>query len=184
MATGTVSFDAAITNLSDSFESLVHLVTGISYIIGIFLIAKGIMSLSVFGRQTMTQAQRGEMSGPMVWIFVGALLMYLPTTLDTSLTTVYGDSEIAAAGDIMAYAPVTAGENWEQLSNIIIKYVKLVGLIAFVRGWVILSKMGHSGAQPGSMGKGLTHVIGGVLLINVVETVNILATTFGVVGVT
>lgn len=180
----SISFDAAITNLTESFDSLVHLVTGASYIIGIFLIAKGIMSLSVFGRQTMSSAQRGEVSGPVVWIFVGALLMYLPTTLETGLTTVYGDADLAAAGDIMAYAPVTAGENWEQLSNVIIKYVKLVGLIAFVRGWIILSKMGHAGAQPGSMGKGLTHVIGGILLINVVETVNILATTFGVIGVT
>jgi len=51
-----------------------------------------------------------------------------------------------------------------------------------VRGWLILSKMGHPGAQPGSVAKGIVHVIGGILLINIVNTVNMLASTFGYTG--
>ena len=63
--------------------------------------------------------------------------------------------------------------------NIILKYLSLIGLIAFLRGWVILSKMGHSGSQPGRVGKGITHSGGGILLINIVQTTQILANTFG-----
>lgn len=97
------------------------------------------------------------------------------------MATVFGTSEIGANSDLIAYSSASTLE-WKQIADVVIQYIKLIGFIAFIRGWIILSKMGHSGAQPGSIGKGTIHVIGGVLLINIVDTVNLLAQTLGYTG--
>tara|TARA_R110002110_G_scaffold404606_1_gene623036 strand:+ start:40465 stop:41007 length:543 start_codon:yes stop_codon:yes gene_type:complete len=177
----SASFDlaTAITNLSASFENLQRMIVAISYVIGVGMVVKGIMMYRVFANQSMSSAQRGEFAGPLVWIVIGVLLIWFPTTLDSTLLTIFADSTLGDSNELIAYLPTSGADQWKSLSEVIVKYVKLIGLIAFLRGWIILSKMGHSGAQPGSIGKGAIHVIGGVLLINIVDTVQVLATTFG-----
>lgn len=176
------SLDTALTNLASSFTSLKTMLVALAFVIGAMLVVRGLMMYKVFGTQTMASATKGEFAGPLVFILVGAVLMYLPSTYNTSLTTIFGLNNIAPVSQLISYASVTKTEQWQQLSEVIVDYIYLIGLIAFIRGFVILSKMGHSGAQPGSIGKGLIHVVGGILLINIVATVNILATTFGWTG--
>lgn len=176
------SLDTAITNLKETFVQLRTLTGALSYVIGVALVVRGLMMYKIFGSQTMASAQKGEFAGPLVFIIVGAILIYYPSTLDTSLKTLFGTTALKPTNQLMNYASLEKTEQWRDLSDVIVKYIYLIGLIAFIRGWVILSKMGHSGSQPGSIGKGIIHIVGGVLLINIVATVNILAETFGYKG--
>lgn len=173
----------ALKNLTSAYNSLVLLVVAISYVTGISLVVRGLMMYRIFANQTFGSAQRGEMAGPLVFIIVGTILIYFPSTLNTSVSTLFGsmDADIISAGasEMIGYQSLSKVEHWQEIADVVIKYVKFIGLIAFVRGWIILSKMGHSGSQPGSVGKGTIHIIGGILLINIVDTFNMLATTFG-----
>lgn len=178
---GSFNLGTALTNLSAAFGSITKLIVALSYVIGVGMMAKGVMSYRIFANQTFGSAQRGELAGPMVWLFVGALLVYLPATMDSTMITVFGTDDVGDSSELIAYAGATTAD-WAKIAEVVIQYIKLIGFIAFVRGWIILSKMGHSGAQPGSIGKGIIHVVGGILLINVVDTVKILAQTFGYVG--
>ncbi|MBS0290780.1 MAG: hypothetical protein JSS07_12195 [Proteobacteria bacterium] len=182
ISSASFSLDTALTNLSNAFSSIEHLIVAITYVIGLSLIIRGVMMYRIFANQTFGSAQRGELAGPMVHLFIGALLLYLPSTLTTSLTTVFATPDIGQASNLIGYTTLSGTEKWQKLTNVVVEYMILIGLIAFIRGWVILSKMGHSGSQPGSIGKGLIHVIGGILLINIVDTVNILGCTFGFTG--
>ena len=56
--------------------------------------------------------------------------------------------------------------------------MRVIGAISFIRGWVILTRVSKH-AQPGTFGKGLTHVIAGILAINIYETWEILMNTLG-----
>jgi intracellular multiplication protein IcmC len=176
------SVDVMLTNLQASFGSIVTLVKAVSYVMGMFFIVSGVMRYRIFANQTFGSAQRGEIAGPMVFIVIGAILFYLPSTVDTSVLTVFGSTDMGQIGELIAYQSLASSEKWQHIATVIIQYMKLIGLIAFIRGWVILAKMGHPGSQPGSVPKGLIHVIGGVLLINIVDTVNILGCTFGYTG--
>ncbi|MBS0286287.1 MAG: hypothetical protein JSR17_03275 [Proteobacteria bacterium] len=182
MGPTSFSLDTALANLSKAFSSIEHLIVAITYVIGLSLIVRGIMMYRIFANQTFGSAQRGEIAGPMVHLVIGAILLYLPSTLTSSLGTIFGSSEIGQASDLINYQTLSSSEKWQKLTNVVVEYMVLIGLIAFVRGWVILSKMGHSGSQPGSIGKGLVHIIGGILLINIVDTVNLLGCTFGYMG--
>lgn len=181
----STSFDFSnmIANLSGAVTSIQHLVVLISFLTGVALVFRGLAMYRAFGQAITQMSRSGEVAGPMVFIAVGAMLIYLPSTLDYSLTTLYGDTididALSTAGQLIGYESASSFGRWAELSKVIVGYMKLIGLIAFVRGWVILSKMGHAGSQPGSVGKGITHIVGGVLLVNVVDTINILAATFG-----
>ena len=176
------SLAAAFANLASSFYGLEKLIITVSYVIGLMLIVRGVMMYRIFANQTYGSAQRGEIAGPLVFLVVGIILLYFPSSLNTSLYTFFGTSEIGQLQELAAYSNRSQSETFLQLQNIVVKYLKLIGLIAFVRGWVILAKMGHPGAQPGSIGKGITHIIGGVVLINIIDVLIIFENTFGYVG--
>ena len=166
-----------LTNLKAAFGSLKALTAAIAYLSGIGLIFKGLAMFRSFGRQSMSE--QPEIAGPLVYIIVGAILIYLPTNIDVNLVTIFGTTELGAASELLSYTPDLGGQNLMDFLNVIVSYLQLLGLIAFVRGWLILSKMGQRGEQPGSFTKGLMHIIGGILLINLVGTIQVLANTFG-----
>ena len=175
----TPDFVTALENLASTFGSISFLVVTISQIIGLVLVFRGIAMYKIFATQSMASSQKGELAGPLVHIVVGVAMIYLGSTIDVSLETLFGSKEVASANDIKAYLPAGTDDKWQALMAVLMKYFKLIGLLAFVKGWIILSKMGHAGAQPGSMGKGLTHIIGGVLLMNIVDTMKLLSCSFG-----
>lgn len=179
MSSSSFSLDAAIANLSGAFDNIQMLVVAISYVIGAFFVVKGVMMFKVLATQTLSSAQKGDVAGPLVHILIGAVLIYLPSTVTTSLVTIFDTSTTSAASELIGYQSLSGVEQWQAISVVVIQYTKLIGLIAFIRGWVILSKMAGAGNQPGSVGKGMIHVIGGILLINIVDTFNLLAQTLG-----
>lgn len=171
-----------LTNLKGAFGSLKALIAAIAYVAGISLIFRGLAMFRSFGHQSM--AEQPEIAGPMVYIIVGAILIYLPSNIDVNLNTIFGSTELGAATELLSYAPDANNQTLVDFLTVIVNYLQLLGLIAFVRGWLILAKMGQRGEQPGAFTKGVLHVIGGVLLINLVGTIQILANTFGFTGFT
>lgn len=185
MAVTSFDLGTALQKLASSYNALVQLVVAVSYVTGLSLVARGLLMYKVFASQTLASAHKGEFAGPLVFIVVGAVLIYFPSTLNTSLNTLFtgvDQNSLNAASSMIGYQSLSQGEHWKEIADVVVKYIKLIGLIAFVRGWVILSKMGHSGSQPGSVGKGIIHLVGGILLINIVDTFRILATTLGYTG--
>jgi intracellular multiplication protein IcmC len=60
----------------------------------------------------------------------------------------------------------------------ILRLVQIIGVIAFIRGWLILAQSARQGSQP-VIGRALTHIIGGILAINIIGTKNVIWATFG-----
>lgn len=173
------SIERSADGLLGAFYNLESLVIAMSYVIGVTLIIRGIMMYRIFANQTYGSAQRGEIAGPLVFLVVGTVLIYFPSTISASVNTLFGTSQIAGFESLVSYQNVGPSVRLHLLQDVIISYVQLIGLIAFIRGWVILSKMGHSGSQPGSIGKGVIHIVGGVILINLIGTITVLANTLG-----
>jgi intracellular multiplication protein IcmC len=80
-----------------------------------------------------------------------------------------------ASSDLMAYVSVGIGNEWSQLIDVVVIYIQLVGLIAFIRGWFIMAQAGAPGQQPGSISKGLVHIVGGIVAINFVPFMQAIA---------
>ena len=185
-AFAAASFDEILANLQEVIPAFVALALIVSYLGGIYFIMRGLMMLKAFGMPLTQMSRPGELGGPLGYLVVGTILLYLPTTLETSVFTFlgFGDDYIGGSGRaaevIYGYGSGTTDEQWDSLKGIVFKYVNFIGLIAFIRGWFNIAKAGQPGVQPGSVSKGLVHIIAGIIAINIQAGLEIIRATIGI----
>jgi len=187
-----------LSNLQAIVVPMVNLILLFSGLAGIVFIFKALIHMKKFGQTG--QHQPGEVSGPMVELLVGTVLLYLPTTTNLSLATLFGSGSMAgftsisnnvfssstlnfAAGgtgqDLLQYSDNTGLSGaFSSLANTLVLYIQFIGFLSFVRGWFIIAKAdGRSGGQPGTLGKGVIHIIGGLIAVNFVAAITIIQQT-------
>lgn len=160
-----------ILNLESSIQGVGTFVYALTYILGVMLIAKGVFKLRVMADHRSQMFQPMEFGGPVITIIVGGMLIWSNTLLDTMTQTMWGTTSP------LDYRPSFSGD-FNAVWDVILDLLKVIGFIAFVRGWYYLTKMGQQGAQ-GMIGKGLTHIVGGTLCYHMGPTLHVLMTTFG-----
>jgi intracellular multiplication protein IcmC len=171
--------DAAtmLDNIEKQLPYLYSVVTGFAYVAGMMFIVKGLYSLREYGEgRMMGSAQRG-IKEPLVLLLVGAFLLYIPTAKDVILTSVFGTASITPYNSY----DTNTKTGFDELGQVLVNLVQFVGLVAFVRGLLILQRVGSNhGGQQATFGKAVTHLLGGALAMNIMGFVNIIATTLGI----
>ena len=105
-------------------------------------------------------------------------MMCFPTVIDNLVYTIWGYSINDA--QFMDYPAVTSVD-FGGIIYPLIMIVRIVGYIAVFKGLMMLAKYGHGGAQPGTSGKAVIHIFGGVMAINILGTWDILRSTVGII---
>lgn len=168
-----------LTNLANSLAPIQRLITGGAYLIGCAFIFKAIYGLKIYGEARTMQSSSTNAKEPIVYLIVGALLLYFPTGLHIVMQTTFGYQ------NVLQYAPVNSSNaalntlfgNGSAVGKPLTMLIQVIGLVAFVRGWVLVARSASSGQPPGGTGKGLVHVFGGILAINIVGTLNMVNNT-------
>jgi intracellular multiplication protein IcmC len=112
------------------------------------------------------------MKAPIIFLVVGAMLMYLPSAVQVGMSTFWTEPN--------PYGYLQEQDQWSQFYNTCYLVVQFFGVIAFIRGLVILTHLGGHGGQQGSFGRGMTHIIGGILCINIYQFVHVIMITLGI----
>ena len=164
-----------LVNLANSLLPVQNLITGAAYVIGISFALKALYSLKMYGEARTMQSSSTSIKEPLFNLLVAGLLIYFPTGLDIIMNTTFGYSNILAYGDSDVVSSAFGGDS--ELGNALVIIFQTIGLYAFVRGWVLISRAASQGQPPGGTGKGLMHVFGGILAVNVVGTVEMINNT-------
>ncbi len=179
-ATAATDMSQILINIRGIFHPIMILILWLTVVSGIALMFRGFGMLKAFG-MPLTQATRpGEVAGPLVYITVGAIMVYMPTTTEIISASILGGDAASifsaaspdlggpgnASDTLLGYAPVGVSQQWADLADTIVYFIEFIGFIAFVRGWFIISHAGQPGVQPGSITKGIVHLIGGIIAIN------------------
>jgi len=163
-----------LVNLSSSYPNLWRLITSFAYVAGFLFIFRAMYHLKIYGELRTMMATQTGLKTPVMYIVVGAVFIYLPSAFDTMMQSTFGYTDVAP---LLSY--ITVGSDaGQQILKAVLGMVQLVGLVAFVRGWILLSKAQEQGSHGGT-GKGLTHIFGGLLAINIEGTWAMLAATLG-----
>lgn len=170
-----VNADIMLENISLQLPYLFEVVSGFCYLGGVFFVLGGLMKLKTFGESQTMSSNRLDLKEPISYIIIGAMLIYVPTMKDTMLISVYGT---ATRSPYVGYG--TQQGSFNEMGQVIVNIVEFVGFVAFVRGLFLFHRVGAGQAQQGTFNKGLTHLIGGVIAMNVVGFVNIIDTTLGI----
>lgn len=171
----SVALDAGemLKNFAESYEAIFNMLTAGAYVAGIGFGLLSIYSLKEYGEQRSMMSTSTSIRPSLMYMLIAMVFLYLPSAVDVLMMSTFGESAIPIADGSTTGSVVSV-----DIQLIIFRIVQLVGLISFIRGWFILSQSAKSGGQP-VMGKALTHIIGGVLAINIVGTKSVIQATFG-----
>ncbi len=168
-----------LTNIASNLAEVQKLVSGAAYIMGISFAVKAIFSLKQYGEARTQMSSGTSIKEPAIYFLVASMLLYLPSAFKVFMNTTFGYSTV------LAYAPISSnngsldvlfGQNSAVGASLAI-IIQTIGLIAFIRGWVMIARTASSGSQPGGTGKGLMHIFGGILAMNIVGTLQIINNT-------
>jgi intracellular multiplication protein IcmC len=168
----TVDLGQMIKNLNTAVPEFMRLVTGISYVTGFFLFFKMFYQMKRYGEMRTMMASQTDLRGPLMLMVAGAMLIYLPTGVGVTIETFWDEPTV------MAYD--ASGDKWAPLMKSVVGIVQVVGVISFIRGWTLMTKAAGQGAQPGTLGRAVSHIVGGALAINVVGFISAIQTTLGI----
>lgn len=160
------------SNFGGSAVQLMNLAVGVAFVMGLCITGVGVFRLKKFSDSN------GQMSisQPLIILFVGMALVVLPGFIDTATETLsLGNS---TATSVLA---VNVGDGsipgMDGALTGVLLFVKLVGHLAFIRGFLILKDVGE-GKGHASMGRAVTHIFGGAAAININATIAMLGATF------
>lgn len=169
-----------LKNVAQNLLPVQKLVSGAAYVLGLGFFIKAVLSLKSLGES------RGMMSGghssakePLIYFIVASAFLYLPSAISTLLVTTFGSSNILQYADAnyKSGSLQTLFGSGSEVGQSLAIIIQTIGLIAFVRGWILIARSGSQGQQPGNAGKGLVHIFGGIVAMNIVLALQIIDNT-------
>lgn len=161
-----------LINLSNIYPNIWKMVTAFCYVAGFSLALRGVYHLKAYGELRTMMSTQTSLKTPIVFFIVAAVMMFIPTAFSIASSTVFG------YGSPLSYTQIDSSLDPAMLKALV-GLVNIVGLISFVRGWFILVAHAQQPGGQATIGKAATHIIGGLLAMNVVGLGKIIWNTFG-----
>lgn len=163
-----------LENISNQLPALNTLLLALAYIIGMYFIILALFMLRRMGESRTMMSQEHSLKGPLLYLVIGACLMSLPSAFRVVTLSFFSESLQYPYSYV-----VDQTSQWCEILKIAYNVVYFVGLIAFIRGLIMLSHLGAQHGQQGGLAKGLTHIIGGIFCMNMQQFLTIIFATLG-----
>lgn len=159
--------------LAANIPALAKLVSFGAICAGAFLIFRAILLLP--------QAQQGRVEGSKVfWLMISGVGLWSLLPMITTAMGTMGMTGTNSANLLTAKYNQSQGGGMDGTIAAVLTFVQFLGLIAFVRGMLILKALGEH--KDGAMGRALTHIAGGSAAMNIAWFVGVLARSIGAQG--
>jgi len=167
-----------IDNLPDVLVANLNLVGDImqtiAILLGLGLFMGGIYQLKRYGEMRTMMSGQMTMAGPLMTIISGVAMLCSPLFIGTALVSFWGPTGIS---DVPYDGDTSSG--WSQYIVPVLMLVRLVGIYAFMRGFVMAAKTGSGHAPPGTIGKVLVHIFAGMLCVHIMGTIKLIESILG-----
>lgn len=161
-----------VVNIAKAAPALMYFTTALAYVFGFWFVFHGLMLLKKYGMQRTQMSGETSLSGPLLNIFVGASLIYLPSAVQSGMSTFWTEpNPYGYSSD--------ASDEWGVFISACFMIIQLVGVIAFMRGLMMLTKLGQGGGQQAGFGRATAHIIGGIFCIDMYDFLTSLFETLG-----
>lgn len=137
-----------LANIANQLEPVQRLITGGAYLIGCAFIFKAIYSLKVYGEARTMMSSNTSIKEPVMYLMVGALLIYFPSLVSSVLQTTFGYSNpLAYSGGVSSGSDTISAlfGSGSLVGRPLVMIIRVIGLIAFVRGWVLIARSASQG---------------------------------------
>lgn len=159
-------------NFRVSAQALITLVQTTSYVIGVALVIGSVYKLS-----QMSNSQGQITFKQPLFMFISGISIFALT----GTVSIASQSLAMGTGPGAILLPTGGGINaatGQAIQGIMI-FIRLIGYIAFIRGFLLLNQYGQGGqGGQGALSRALTHIAGGAAAINIQIAAKILVNTF------
>ncbi len=164
--------------MRDLANPMITLINVISWVIGLYLVLKGLRRAANYGSDPRTNGMIPIVST----LGLGAILLALPTSLNATWQTLFGTG--TATFTTLSYVPAAgftaaAAASFNNIIKAAFSFIYVVGLLAFVRGWIVVRDKVEGTGQAG-FSAGFTHILGGVMAMNLSGVITMLQSTMGI----
>lgn len=178
-AASNVTLDVMMTNLVTNIKTPMLMMLSVTAMaMGLYLIIRGLMKATKHGTDPKTHS----MTNIYTSLIIGAALLATGSNVNVFMNSIFGTTGMTDANTVTQWAAIqNLGSNMTQFQNAImavLTFFQLVGFISFIRGWTIL-RQAVEGQGQHTISQGLTHIIGGVIAINIYGFLPIMNSTFG-----
>ena len=181
---GNAGLDVLLSNLINNIaDPLDFLVSAAAIVAGVFLLVRGLIKGAKYGQDPKANSPTHILSN----LIIGAILIVVGQSFSVVMTSLFGFGSSGMLGMVGGTDAVTTWtSNWDvdvsqQFITAVVAaltFIQLIGMIAFVRGWYIV-KNAIEGSGQATVAQGFTHIIGGVLAINIYYFLEVMDATFG-----
>ncbi|MGD9108486.1 MAG: type IV secretion protein IcmC [Gammaproteobacteria bacterium] len=168
-----INFADIIKHLNEQVPDFWRLATAVTFVMGLFFAFKSFFEFKIYGEMRVMMSYSTNIMKPLSTLIVAVVLLFWPDVIHHTMYTFFQHTRPYSAGQ----------EGFDPTATYVMAghIVQIIGFVAFIRGWVLLARAAHSGGQqPGMVGKGITHLIGGIFAVNIFETWRIIQATFGI----
>lgn len=169
------SVEHMLLTMTDQFPNIYRLITALAYLMGIAFIFRGVYQLKVYGDLRTMMSVQTNFKATMMVFFAGTALLYAPTAFKSMMLSTFATTDVT---DPMSYGPAAHSLSTLLASHAVLLFVQLIGTISFIKGWVSLTHVSNPNGRS-TMGKAVTHIVAGLLAINIEGTKQMLEASFG-----
>lgn len=155
----TIDLITILGNISQSLYPVQRLISGGAYLLGIIFVMKALGKIKKIGDHRAQSSSQEKMFTPMMYLFFGAALIYLPSMMHIMSNTAFG------VGNVLTYTPPPSPNIYSTMGLII----RTAGVLWFIRGCVLVAHASEPGTQEGP--KGLIFIISGIFAMNFDNTI-------------
>ena len=160
--------------LNFNLHWVANIIGTVALLMGIAMFLSGIFQLKKLGESRTMMSSEHSAAGPLMMLLAGAALMILPTFIDSALLAFWStDTPLRYEGGSGGY---------DALVPPILLFIRIVGVISFIRGIVLLSRTGGRQSQPGTMSRAMIHLLAGILCVHILGTLELLGSIMGLAG--
>lgn len=165
-----------LTNLGQDLHKVIKFLVACSYVIGVWFISSAVNELRIYGQARTMMPLQTSFTGPLARLMVGIMMLFFPALIDVSIYSLWGYGVTTASA---LRFDTTKSSTWDAAMDGLRILIQTLGYISIIRGLIQLSRAGKQGMQPGTFGKGVMHIVGGILAVNIVATVKMFKVSLG-----
>ena len=162
-----VSFAFSFSGSVGSIGQITVIINDFALLMGIGMVFGGLLKLKRYGEMRTHMSHQLSIGKPLAILFVGVCLMVLPEFTRTVSRAFWGTASPLAF-------PVFEKEGVQHVVTTIIMLFRLLGIFGVIRGLMLLTRVSGEQAQPGTLGKALLHLVGGIMCIHIMNVYYIL----------
>jgi len=165
-----------LKHFHDQLPILWRLVTGGTFVMGMFFALKSIYGFKEYGEMRVMMSAQTDVRQPLGYLFIAVGLMWAPYFASQMLDTVF---LVKAPAPFIYHAKTQITKEFKEGVQILGDIFELIGFIGFIRGWLLLAQSSQRNSQPGTFRKGLVYMVGGICAMNIFGTWNLIRSMFG-----